>query len=143
MPCGFWPFFTNSARYTNLGLFWCNIRMTSEQGIEYNITILKNSKKLYILNLIFLSQSEYRYKFTNINLAPFFGPIWTLWRHKSYWISKFWQNDGRSKFSPQKIYMCPSLELSTVVWLQYIALKLLWRIWESDIKEGPPFHTFL
>ena len=39
--------------------------------------------------------------------------------------------------------MVPSLELSIVVWLRYVALKLLWRIWESDIKEAPPFHTFL
>ena len=36
-----------------------------------------------------------------------------------------------------------SLELSITVWSQYIALKLLWRIWESDVKEGPPFYAFL
>ena len=39
--------------------------------------------------------------------------------------------------------MVSSLKLSVVVWLRYIALQLLWRIWESDVKEGPPFHTFL
>ena len=39
--------------------------------------------------------------------------------------------------------MVQSLELSIVFWLRYIALKFLWRIWESDVKEGPPFHTFL
>ena len=39
--------------------------------------------------------------------------------------------------------MVPSLELFVVVWLRYSALKLLQRIWESDVKEGPPFHTFL
>ena len=43
-----------------------------------------------------------------------------------------------SNFSPQKAYMAPSLELSTVVWLWYIALKLLWRIWEFVLKEAPP-----
>ena len=25
---------------------------------------------------------------------------------------------------------------------KYIALKLLQRIWENDVKEGPLFHTF-
>ena len=39
--------------------------------------------------------------------------------------------------------MVPSLEFSIVVWSWYIALKLLWRIWESDVKEKPPFHTLL
>ena len=39
--------------------------------------------------------------------------------------------------------MIPSLELSVVVWSRYIVLKLLWRMWESDVKEGHPFHTFL
>ena len=45
-------------------------------------------------------------------------------------------------FSRQKIWMVPSLELS-IVWSRYNALKLLWRIWESNMKERPPFHTFL
>ena len=31
--------------------------------------------------------------------------------------------------------MIPSLELTVVVWLQYFALKLLWKIWESDVKD--------
>ena len=44
--------------------------------------------------------------------------------------------------SRQKIWMVPSLELS-IVWSRYNALKLLWRIWESNMKERPPFHTFL
>ena len=39
--------------------------------------------------------------------------------------------------------MVPSLELSIVVWSRYIALKLPWKIWENDVKEGTPFHTFL
>ena len=39
--------------------------------------------------------------------------------------------------------MVPSLELFIVVWFQHIALKLLWRIWESDVKEGLLLHTFL
>ena len=39
--------------------------------------------------------------------------------------------------------MVPSSELSIVVWSRYVALKLLWRIWESDDKQGYPFHTLL
>ena len=39
--------------------------------------------------------------------------------------------------------MVPSSELSIVVWSRYVALKLLWRIWESDVKQGYPFHTLL
>ena len=31
---GFWPFFINSTRHTNLGLFWPNFRMTSERGMR-------------------------------------------------------------------------------------------------------------
>ena len=34
-------------------------------------------------------------------------------------------------------------QVSIVFWSRYIALKLLWRIWEIDVKEGTPFHTFL
>ena len=40
------------------------------------------------------------------------------------------------------MYMVPSLEISFAVLLRYISLKLLWRIWESDVKEGPMFHIF-
>ena len=41
--------------------------------------------------------------------------------------------------------MVSRLELSVVAWSRYVALKLLWRIWEKDVKEGegPPFRTFL
>ena len=38
--------------------------------------------------------------------------------------------------------MAVSLELSIVVWSRYIALKLFWRIWENNVKEGPLFHNF-
>ena len=69
---------------------------------------------------MFLSQLEY-----SIQIWPAFGPTLTLSRHKDYQISKFWKNDKRSNFSPQKIYMVPSLEFSIVVWSRYIALKLL------------------
>ena len=37
------------------------------------------------------------------------------------------------------MYMVLSLELSIFVRSRYIALKLRWRIWENDIKEGPRF----
>ena len=39
--------------------------------------------------------------------------------------------------------MLPILELSIPVWLRYIDLKLSWRICKSNVKGGPPFHTFL
>ena len=39
--------------------------------------------------------------------------------------------------------MVPSLELSSAVSLGYIALKLLSRIWESDVKKETLFHIFL
>ena len=29
------------------------------------------------------------------------------------------------------------------VFSQYITLKLLWRSWEREVKEGAPFHIFL
>ena len=42
-----------------------------------------------------------------------------------------------------KISMVLSSSLFIVVWSRYIALKLLWRIWENDVRVVPPFHTFL
>ena len=80
-----------------------------------------NSKKPQFLNLIYLSSVD------------LFSPVFTFWLCK---------NDGRSSFSPQKICMVPSLELS-IIWSLYIALKLLWRIWGNGVKEGPLLHTFL
>ena len=46
------------------------------------------------------------------------------------------------KYFPSKIYMVPSLKLSIVIWMWYIALKVLWRIWESDVNKVASFHTF-
>ena len=47
------------------------------------------------------------------------------------------------KFFTSKNIHGSKFRLSIVFWLRYIALKFLWGIWESDVKEGPPFHTFL
>ena len=51
--------------------------------------------------------------------------------------------NARTTFSSQKIYMVSSLELSTVVLSKDIGLKLLRRIWESDVKKEPPCHSLL
>ena len=79
-------FFTNSTRYTNLGLFWPNFRMTSEHGI-WNGPWYHNFKKLvpkmnYWKTIViefdfFLSQLEY-----SIQVWPLFGTIFTLWHHE-------------------------------------------------------------
>ena len=76
------------------------------------------------------------------HLAPFCLNFYFM-TFKDCKISKFWTNIWRSNFSHQKINMVSSLELSIVIWSQYIALKLLWRIWKINVKEAPPFHTFL
>ena len=39
--------------------------------------------------------------------------------------------------------MVLSLEVFMAVLSRYITLKLLWRSWESDVKEGAPFPIFL
>ena len=76
------------------------------------------------------------------NFAPFWSSFDFLESQEllNFQILEKWQT---IKFVISKKYMVPSLEFSIVVWLRYIALKLFWRIWESNVKEKPPFNTFL
>ena len=100
----------------------------------HNIKILKNWPQKCITNL---EKNSYW--------------IWSFydrWNITVIVLVQFWlyvvtrtENDGRSNFSSQKIYMVQRLELSIVVWSHNM---LLWRIWESDVKKGhTPLHTFL
>ena len=100
---------------------------------------LKNElliSKKQSLNLIFLSQLEY-YK----QIFSFLTQFWLYDVTRIVEFPNFGKNDERLNFSPQKIHMIPILKLSLIVWLRYIALKLLWRICESDIKERLLFQT--
>ena len=38
--------------------------------------------------------------------------------------------------------MAGSVEVSIVVWLQYITVKLFWRALENDVIKGVLFQTF-
>ena len=67
----------------------------------------------------------------------------------SYWIWSFyhsWKTVYRFGLFLGQFWICDvaSSELPIVAWSRYIALKLLWRIWETEVKEeGSPFHIFL
>ena len=66
----------------------------------------------------------------------------------SYWIWSFYHSwNTVYRFGPflGQFWICDvtSPELPIVAWSRYIALKLLWRIWETEVKEGLPFHIFL
>ena len=80
--------------------------------------------------MIFLLQLEY-----SIQIWLLFGPILTLWRHNFQILEK----RRNVKFFTSKICMVRNLKLPVVVWSRYIALELLWRIWENDVKEDPRF----
>ena len=80
--------------------------------------------------MIFLLQLEY-----SIHIWLLFGPILTLWRHNFQILEK----RRNVKFFTSKICMVRNLKLPVVVWSRYIALELLWRIWENDVKQDPRF----
>ena len=61
-------------------------------------------------------------KYNSIQIWPLFGQFRLYDVKRFVKFSNFGKNDGRSNFSPQKIYMVPSLELSVVVRSRYIAL---------------------
>ena len=79
-----------------------------------HITILKN----WITNLEKTIVIEFDLSITvriyYANLAPF-GPNFDFMTSQELLNFQIWKND-RSDFSPQKINMVPSLELSSVVW---------------------------
>ena len=76
----------------------------------------------------------------SIQIWPLLGPILTLWSLLNFQILEKW---WKIKFFISKISMVLSSSLFIVVWSRYIALKLLWRIWENDVRMVSPFHTFL
>ena len=84
------------------------------EGLGLGHTSFKKLVRKRITNIFFLSHLEY-----SIQLLLFFGPIWILWHLNDFQISKFWKNDRRSHFTPQKNHMIPNLELTIVAWLQY------------------------
>ena len=75
------------------------------------------------------------------NLAPFWPNV-DFMTSQVLWNFQMFEKWGKIKFPLQKIYMVPSLKLSIVILLWFIALELLWRIWESDVNKEAQFHTF-
>ena len=111
----------------------------------HNITILKNWSQNWITNLE-KNHSYWIWSFYhNWNTVYKFGPFWPNFKFMTahgllkFQILEKWRT---IEFFTWKIYVVPNLGLFIVVWSRYVALKLLWRIWESDVKKGPSFHTF-
>ena len=107
----------------------------------HNIIILKNCSQKWITNLKKTMAIEFDLFITVqicTNLATFWPNVHfvTLQGLLNFQILEKW---WKIKFFTLKIYIVLSFELSIVAWSQHIALKLLWRIWESDVKEDPCF----
>ena len=120
-------------------------RQNAGLRMGHNITILKNWSQKWINNpektTVIAFDLFIPVGILYTRLAPFW-PNFHFMTSQGLLNFEILENDGRSNFSLHRLYMVPSFAI-TIVWSRYIALKLLWRIWENDVKEGDPFHTFL
>ena len=75
----------------------------------------------------------------NTNLAPFWANFDFMDSHVllNFQILGKWRN---VKFFTSKNTHGSKCRIFHFVWSRYIALKLLWKIWGKDVKEGPPFE---
>ena len=108
----------------------------------HNITVLKTGLKNELITP--KKHSYWIWSFYHSwNIVYKFGPFLAqFWLYNATSIVKF-PNVGKmtkDQIFPLKKYTW--FQVSIVIWLWYIALKLLWRIWESDVNKGAPFPTF-
>ena len=72
-------------------------------------------------------------------MAPFWANFDFMDSHVllNFQILEKWWN---VKFFTSKNTHSSKWRIFYFVWSRYIALKLLWKIWGKDVKEGPPFE---